>query len=72
MADPVMVSVTSSNLEAVGYDAASETMYVRFRGGATWAYPGVDQATYDSVRSAESVGRAYNASIKGQYEGERQ
>ena len=33
-----MVSVSSSNLSAVGYDSTSETMHIRFNSGRLYAY----------------------------------
>lgn len=67
-----MTSVSSSNIAALGYDAASQTLAVQFQNGDTWHYEPVPQETYDSVRSAESVGRAFNSEIRGSYDGERQ
>lgn len=72
MADITLSPVTSSNIAALGYDGASQTLAVQFRNGDTWHYEGVPQEAYDSLRGAESVGRAFNAEIRGSYEGAKQ
>ena len=60
-----MVNVVSSNLRAIGFDPTSQTMRVEFNNGSMWDYAGVSQETFNAVLNAESVGKAYNALIKG-------
>jgi len=45
-----MVPVISGAVRAVGYDAASRTMRVAFRGGGTYDYLDVDPAVYERMR----------------------
>lgn len=59
---------TSSNIYALGYDRASETLYVEFHSGAmVYSYEGVKESTYDMLVSADSVGSFYANHIKGSY-----
>lgn len=55
-----MQTVKSSNISAMGYDAATSRMAVQFKSGATYHYHGVDAKTADAVTTAESVGSAVN------------
>ena len=69
--------VTSSNLKAVAWlGPANEDLYAHeqaqlgnveiiFHNGARWRYQGVDRETAHGLLTAESVGKFYNASIKG-------
>lgn len=67
MALPDMHYVDSSNVEAVGYDAANEDIYVQFHGGSTYVYTGADQQTFDELRYADSVGSYLNRVLKPGY-----
>lgn len=69
--------VTSSNLKAIAWlGQAGEDLYAHenalqgnveiiFHNGARWQYQGVDRETAHGLLTAESVGKFYNASIKG-------
>ena len=59
--------VASSNISAVGYDADTSTLYVRFTNGSEYAYDDVPQDEFDNLVNASSVGSALNENIKGQY-----
>lgn len=52
----------SSNIEAAGFDAESSTMRVRFKGGKTYDYFGVDTAVFDTFLESPSKG-TYLASV---------
>ena len=54
-AEITMEPVTSSNVEAVGYDAASMTLAVKFKSGATYRYFNVPATTYTQMKNAESM-----------------
>lgn len=56
--------VTSSNIERVGYDAATQTLRVVFHGGRGYDYAGVDAETYANLKTAESKGKFVAAWIK--------
>lgn len=68
MAEPEMVMVSSSNVEAVGYDPDSRELWVRFLGGGTYVYSGVDERTHEELVNAPSVGSYLNREIKGNFD----
>ncbi len=60
-------SVASSNLAEVGYDSDLETLEVQFKSGGIYQYFNVPAFMYERLMSAESIGRFFNAEIKGHY-----
>lgn len=60
--------VESSNVEMVGWDTEGTTLFVQFRGGSRYAYPGVSRQKAVAVAYAESVGAAVNKRIKPHHE----
>ena len=63
-----MVPVDSSNVAALGYDEPNQELLVRFTNGALYRYfPGVPRSTYESLLSADNVGRALNSLVKSSY-----
>ena len=62
-----MIPVTSSNIEAVGYNEQTETLYVQFKGGKVYSYERVPPYTYDELMAADSVGKFFNQFIKNQF-----
>ncbi len=67
MAEPKMVMVSSSNVEAVGYDPNSRELWVRFINGGTYVYSGVDERTHEELMNASSIGSYLNREIKGNF-----
>lgn len=66
------VEVKSSNLAAVGYDAASETLEVAFKGGRRYRYGGVPWEVanpFGDPASGMSPGAYFSAVIR-QFAGE--
>ncbi len=63
-----MQSVESSNIDSIGYDQDSETLYVEFKSGITYKYENVPFYKYTELMDANSVGRYLNAEIKGAHE----
>lgn len=59
-----MLPVVSSNLSAVGYDAANQQLYVQFHSGSVYVYSNVPQTIYKSLMRAESKGSYHAAYIK--------
>ena len=61
-----LVPVTSNQVKAIGYDAATQTLAVTFtRGaGAIYHYPGVSPETHDAFMQAESIGKFFGEKIK--------
>ena len=50
--------VSSSNIEAVGYSPATQTLAVQFkRGKVAYHYSPVTQAEHDAIHTAPSVGK---------------
>lgn len=60
-------SVASSNLAEVGYDSDLETLEVQFKSGGVYQYFNVPAFMYERLMGADSIGRFFNAEIKGHY-----
>ena len=58
------VQVSSSNIAAVAYDDASNTLGVRFLNGGEYHYHGVPRSVFDGLLEASSVGRYFDANVK--------
>ena len=65
------VSVDSSNLEAVRYDPARETLYIRFLNGSRYAYYGVSPGVHQGLMGSDSKGSYHWKHIRNKYEYER-
>ena len=66
---PEMHYVDSSNIEAIGYDAQSQELHVRFLdSGDTYVYYNVEQWRFEEFMQADSKGGYLNREIKGRYE----
>lgn len=59
-----MVPVSSSNLKAVGYDAASSTLRIAFLNGGIYEYSGVPSSVHAGLMAASSHGSYFDAHIK--------
>lgn len=68
---PEMQPVSSSNIAAVGYDSENQVAYVQFINGSTYAYKGVPEHEFESLRTASSVGSYLNRNYKNIYPYER-
>lgn len=66
-----MISVSSSNVESVGYDQENQIIYVRFLNGALYIYKNVNQNEFDGLVNAPSVGSYLHRNIKNVYPYER-
>ena len=62
-----MHSVESSNVAAIGYDEATQTVQVQFNDGSTYQYFDVPQNVYDDFFNSDSKGKFLHANIKGVY-----
>jgi KTSC domain len=56
--------VSSSNLRAIGYDPATQTLEVEFLTGAVYSYAGVPASVHAGLMSASSHGSYFDANIK--------
>lgn len=68
---PVMQPVNSSMAKAIGYDRTDRTLQVEFNNGSIYQYADVEQQTWESLQSTDSIGKFYNSQIKGRYECDR-
>jgi hypothetical protein len=59
-----MISVSSSNVQSIGYDDANQLLYVRFNNNTLYRYLGVPIAEFYGLQSASSVGGYLDANIK--------
>jgi len=63
--------VTSSNIEAAGYDDDTRTLRIWFHSGSTWDYAGVPEELYRQFMSSASKGGFFARQIKGRYQATR-
>lgn len=61
-----MTPINSSNIKAAGY--LEGTLYVQFLSGNTFSYLNVPAEVYNAFMDADSKGKYFASSIKGQYE----
>lgn len=61
------LQVTSSNIAEIGYDDSMQTLEVMFKSGLTYQYFNVPAHVFEQLRHSDSVGKYFNAQIKGQY-----
>lgn len=65
-------AVNSRMIATIGYDQSLGTVEVEFlSSGQVWQYFDVPEITYNEVRSASSVGKAFNAMIKTHFRAAR-
>jgi hypothetical protein len=59
--------VISSNVASVGYDPNTMTLEVEFTNGSVYQYFDVPELEYQSLMTAESLGKYLNHNIKSNY-----
>lgn len=64
---PQMIPVKSSNVEAVGHDAAKDELHVKFQSGGHYVYEGVHRSLYNDFLAADSVTKILNSHVKGKF-----
>lgn len=62
-----MINVTSSNIDSVGYEESSSTLYVQFKSGDLYKYYGVPENKFSLLLKSQSAGSYLNQEIKGHY-----
>lgn len=67
-----LTTVFSSSINAIGYDAARETLFVEFVGGNTYSYADVSAAEHQALIGAPSIGAHFAKHIRKNYAGEKQ
>jgi hypothetical protein len=66
---PDMIFINSSNIEAIGYEAATLELHVRFlKTGITYVYYAVEEWRFQELMQADSKGTYLNANIKPHYQ----
>jgi hypothetical protein len=63
-----MISVDSSAVSEVGYDADRHVLRLEYTNGRIYDYFNVPQTAYDELLAAESVGEFVNLDIKPFYD----
>ena len=64
------VKANSSSVESHGYDPATRTLEVKFKGsGKTYSYAGVPYDTHLRLTTAKSVGKFVHKNIIPNYQG---
>ena len=66
---PTLHPLESSTIEAAGHDGAH--LYVRFKGGAVYRYPGAEAAHLDAMKGHDSPGAYFQKNVRGAHKGER-
>ena len=61
------VPVSSSNINAIGYDEQSLTLEVDFKNGGSYQYLGVPPSVHQALMRASSHGKYLESHIKGRY-----
>lgn len=61
------ISVVSSNIASVGYDAEKKILEIEFHHGAIYQYFDVPKEVYDGLMGAESKGSYYFHTVKEKY-----
>jgi|LauGreDrversion4_2_1035121.scaffolds.fasta_scaffold01364_11 hypothetical protein len=62
-------TVRSSFISSLIYQKHGSTLYILFRGGSMYTYPGVTEATFHDLLRQLSKGRYFNKNIRGRYAG---
>ena len=68
---PEMTPVSSSNISEIGYDGATQEVYVRFLNGSLYVYKGVPQFEFDGLLNAPSIGSYLHRNYKNVFPYER-
>lgn len=67
-----MMSVGSSNIQAIGYDEPNQVLYVRFNSNSLYCYHGVPVEEFNGFQYAASKGSYFHENIKsGLYQFQR-
>lgn len=55
----------SSNIASYGYCDKTNTLAVKYKSGGIYHYPNYDAKQFEELKSAKSIGKHINSSIKG-------
>ena len=63
--------VYSSAIQSIGYDPEQQLLEIEFQRGAVYRYYDVPPEIHQALITAESIGRYYEAEVRGSYRFER-
>ncbi len=63
--------VKSSNIQSVGYDAATRALEIEFKSGGVYRYHGVTLDEYHALVNSASLGSHFHHHIRSRYQSER-
>jgi hypothetical protein len=66
---PDMKKVSSSNIDQIGYDKSSKTLYVSFLSSGTYHYADVPEDVFHGFEQAKSKGAYFAKAIRPNYKG---
>jgi len=66
-----MISVSSSNVGAIGFDEGNQFLYICFLNNSLYRYKGVPAGEFEGLKNAPSVGSYLHRNIKNLYPYER-
>lgn len=61
------IFVSSSNVQALGYDENTQTLRVWFLNGSVYDYGNVSLGEFEGLKNAPSIGSYFARMIKGSY-----
>jgi len=61
------MSIVSSNIASIGYDATEQILEVEFKTGAVYAYSSLPREVYEGLINSVSHGKYFAARIKNVY-----
>lgn len=59
--------VQSSMICTLGYEPETSTLEIEFNSGAVWQYYDIPEYVFYEMKDSGSVGKFFNANIRGQY-----
>lgn len=66
-----LIKVKSTNIDRIGYDKDNKTLYVLFKGQATYTYQDVPEDIYNEFLKAESIGKFFHTNINKKFKFEK-
>ncbi|MDD2537618.1 MAG: KTSC domain-containing protein [Candidatus Absconditabacteria bacterium] len=60
-------SVSSSNINSIGYDEETQILEIEFNHGGIYQYFGVSESEYNGIMNAGSIGTYFHDNIKDKY-----
>lgn len=63
-----LTKVSSSNVEAIGFDKTTSSLYVRYIGGKVYRYKDVPELVWRGLKLAQSKGSFLQTYVKGYFQ----